>query len=1131
MSTNYDEKSGRNRSAASANSTQPLLGIYQAEVTLTADAKLNGRVRVHIPALQKFDGATDGNFTVNWSSPFAGMTKTYSGSDEKNAKDTGRSYGMWMVPPDPGNMVLVAFANGNPAQGYIISTIFPSTRNSSVPGNAAAVTHADKEGLLAALERNLNDTKKTPGSPRAVDVELSETLTKQGTINDPFLGAGRASARRESPSQVFGISTPGPRDPADPESRLSGHSFVMDDHLDSRMIRLRTARGLQITMNDTDDSITVINSSGTGYLRIDQHGVLNVYSASDINFRSVGNFNIRSDRDINIESGGNIKIKATGDVDPKSGAYKGQDMLGQYGHIQLEAAANMTQYAAWNWNATTVAGDMTILAGQQLGMASLKGSVGIKSLLGGISLDSTLPTTLFSAAGIHLTGGLPIIANAPAIFLNSSVPSLATPIPLPPLVNNLEIGTNTVGSLQPAEFDAEAATKGEGNALPTGGERPTEPIPRKTIVSSMPGPLPYSNMVQYNAKQDNGEVSNNEGVTENLPEGSSSKLGIPDDVTAPNGTYAGAGRATEDGSSVGGMLNNFVKKVGAVADQVSSFSQSAADEFSSMLSSATGSTGTNEGSYNPTERAAQGQGQTTETVGGENLQEFADNFSGAVGKVQATAQQICALPGQVAGMIAGAVEAELQKIADKIADKLLGEISGAFGKINALIGMAGGNRLVTPGGIGALMKLIQAIIQLSQLEFPCSLKDMKNALTQGLVQGITGAVTNVVGNTVGRITGELSGQLTNTLGLAKNAVVGKLLDAIPGNNLLSDIVESGIGMVADRVENQLNQKVLGSLYNVSGDLMQQVRESVPTYAEIMGDVDNNFRYANEKRLFDTERDLVPLESLVSAIPPLSKPETLMNGKTIIGSGYPLSEQELAYKFVAISPEGYPLSLDDPQVEDMRLQIADSVSNSKTQAELEAFLGYYGITARNDSIYQGDGENGYIFQNQDGMIFVDFTRGLGSTGAVMLMSAQLVQIWNSIKSGILVKINDNQAMSLASFALSIGPEQFLQSNVLDALNRGQYNEISRLMQGWVNIKRQYHTTPVITPQLRSRRHYEGQLFQTPDGVIITSNPNNKPGQTTFDQLAFKVKARRQEYLYTLAATGGYEIKVYPCCDDC
>ena len=48
---------------------------------------------------------------------------------------------------------------------------------------------------------------------RPIQHTLSESIVKQGLALDPIRGAGSSSARRESPSEVFGLLTPGPRDP------------------------------------------------------------------------------------------------------------------------------------------------------------------------------------------------------------------------------------------------------------------------------------------------------------------------------------------------------------------------------------------------------------------------------------------------------------------------------------------------------------------------------------------------------------------------------------------------------------------------------------------------------------------------------------------------------------------------------------------------------------------------------------------------------------------------------------------------------------------------------------------------------------------------------------------------------
>ncbi len=240
-----NESSRRNTVEARRNSEHGHSGIYLGKVTHNVDGHMNGRIRVFIKKLQTYN-AEKGNYDVSWTSPFVGSTNLDYGPNTTSASDTGRSYGMWTPPPEVGNLVLVAFADGNPKYGYIISNVLPNFQNYSLPGNPRGLNHGEDGGVLPAMEPNPNNTDK---KVRPVEVEQAKRLTQQGTINDEYLGPGDSGARRESPSEVFGISTPGPK--LDPESkqRLSGHSFVMDDHLDSRMIRLRTGRGMQIVMN------------------------------------------------------------------------------------------------------------------------------------------------------------------------------------------------------------------------------------------------------------------------------------------------------------------------------------------------------------------------------------------------------------------------------------------------------------------------------------------------------------------------------------------------------------------------------------------------------------------------------------------------------------------------------------------------------------------------------------------------------------------------------------------------------------------------------------------------------------------------------------------------------------------
>ena len=87
--------------------------------------------------------------------------------------------------------------------------------------------------------------------------DFTEVLETQGLLFDEARGTTTSSARRETPSMVFGFNTPGPLDKRDgspkvsvgpaedkvdiPYNRLGGSSLVMDDGDGSSSRRSRSA--------------------------------------------------------------------------------------------------------------------------------------------------------------------------------------------------------------------------------------------------------------------------------------------------------------------------------------------------------------------------------------------------------------------------------------------------------------------------------------------------------------------------------------------------------------------------------------------------------------------------------------------------------------------------------------------------------------------------------------------------------------------------------------------------------------------------------------------------------------------------------------------------------------------------
>jgi hypothetical protein len=309
---------------------------------------------------------------VKYLSPFAGQTSVdFVGEEPDDYDNTQKSYGMWMIPPDVGNVVMVIFVDGDPRKGYWIGCVPDLSMNFQVPGHAATSFHVDgTEERVPVAEYNkiaqastVDPTQiKKPASP------LQDILEEQGLLKDDTRGITTSSARREVPSAVFGISTPGPIDkqPGAKKgrfgksehrvahgfvSRLGGSSFVMDDGDDkfvrktpasegppeyaaveqgetdgdptiphNELIRIRTRTGHQILLHNSEDLIYIGNAKGTTWIELTSNGKIDIYAEDSISMHTKGDFNVTADKNINLTAtSGDINLKASGNINTTPG--------------------------------------------------------------------------------------------------------------------------------------------------------------------------------------------------------------------------------------------------------------------------------------------------------------------------------------------------------------------------------------------------------------------------------------------------------------------------------------------------------------------------------------------------------------------------------------------------------------------------------------------------------------------------------------------------------------------------------------------------------------------------------------------------------------------------------------------
>ena len=432
----------------SANKTSDISGgPFLAKIISHLDPTFMGGLEV---TLLRPDGNTIGEggqtYPVRYASPFAGQTAfEFQGANVDDFNDTQKSYGFWFVPPDVGNTVLVFFIEGDPSQGFWMGCVPDKFSNHMVPGIAASrsVAFAEGEeekydtGMVPVAEANrranaLEENTEIDKIKRAVH-PIAEHFLEEGLLEDDVRGITTSTSRRNVPSSVYGISTPGPLDRRSgakktfigksdsqspvpvPVSRLGGSQFVMDDGDDryqrrttageggydyadtldgdageptipsDEYIRLRTRTGHQLLLHTSEDLIYIGNSRGTSWIEMTSDGKIDIFAEDSISIHTKQDLNIRADRDINMEAGRNINMRSIERFHTESG-----------GDTEIIIGANGNITTTGNMNIGT-------------GIANYISAIGNTNILSGGSHFETAST-------IHMNG-IPATPATPALSL------------------------------------------------------------------------------------------------------------------------------------------------------------------------------------------------------------------------------------------------------------------------------------------------------------------------------------------------------------------------------------------------------------------------------------------------------------------------------------------------------------------------------------------------------------------------------------------------------------------------------------------------------------------------------------------------------------------------------------------
>jgi hypothetical protein len=413
-----------------------VIGIVKHNI----DDKRSGMIKVYLKRLNAGDENNPDNWThARYLSPFFGTTpNTSSPSDIGSFKGNPHSYGMWFTPPDLQTEVVCICLNGDINSTYYIGSIpkiglmhmVPAIGSSDniIPNTAEAASYGGATRVPVGEINNVNKAQDNNSvlidQPRPIHSYQAAILNKQGLIRDPDRGTISSSSSRESPSKVFGISTPGRaiyeggyggkgqktiseavKDPAIPDKnfkvvgRLGGHSIVMDDgdlQGKDQLFRLRTAQGHMIMMNDTIQSLFIIHANGQSYIELGKEGTIDMYSTNSVNIRTQGDLNLHADNNININAKKDLNISAE--------------------NIRMESFNETTQFSGTTFTQQTK-GNHTVKVEGGMSFAS-KGDSSIKS--GGTNYLNGGPNIKLNTGSSSLVPGdvkaIPKIAHTDTLF-------------------------------------------------------------------------------------------------------------------------------------------------------------------------------------------------------------------------------------------------------------------------------------------------------------------------------------------------------------------------------------------------------------------------------------------------------------------------------------------------------------------------------------------------------------------------------------------------------------------------------------------------------------------------------------------------------------------------------------------
>jgi hypothetical protein len=307
MKTNYSMDT-----VVSADLLMPTMGV----VVSNNDPHQMGRLKVYCPAIDDELTPTEKLPWVSYASPFGGSIRDKISGPDYQVSSGPSSYGFWAIPKI-GAQVVIMYLNSDPNYRIWIACLYGTQLNRSLPGGRQdgpgpgpwtdsydplepSYTHVRNAGL--------SEDKTRGGYERQVAQAKDNKDGSEGYAVNP-------DASGELDPQTYCLVTPG------------HHYITLSDAPEHSRVRMRTSKGNQIILDDTNERIYISTADGNSWIEMDEDGHVHIFAEKslsiragvDINLAAEGQVNINAKQGINLSTPKNCNITADGKINEKSG--------------------------------------------------------------------------------------------------------------------------------------------------------------------------------------------------------------------------------------------------------------------------------------------------------------------------------------------------------------------------------------------------------------------------------------------------------------------------------------------------------------------------------------------------------------------------------------------------------------------------------------------------------------------------------------------------------------------------------------------------------------------------------------------------------------------------------------------